>query len=699
MTEPKEPLISAFTSGEISPKAKGRVDLTRYTVGAAKIFNYVVLPQGGVYRRSGTRYVGQTKYSGSTNSFTRLIEFIFSQSQSYILEFGNGYIRFYRNGAQLTSGGSPVEVATPYAAADLPLLKYCQSADLLYLTHPSYPPTILSRTSDTSWSFYNVPFSDGPYQDQNYAQNVFYPNVTMTTDALTGSVNIASSVTLFQPSDVGRFIQLFSVAKAQWGVILLTTYVNAAAMQGIVQYALGDLVPTSKWALGAFSVTSGYPGCVTFHNERLVFANTPTQPQTFFMSNTSDFYNFTPVENHTTTVVDDNAVVYTIASKEVNAIQWMNSGASNLLMGTNGAEWRVEAGTSGGVITPTSIQVLPQTTYGSSPLTRAVRVSYSILYVTRSKRRLREMNYQFAIDGFVSNDISILGEHLFRFGKGVVDLCYQSEPDGLIWFVRNDGDLIAFTYLKEENILAFAHHQLAPTIGGNALVISCNSIPSVEEDQDQTWFVVQRVVNGQTVQYIEYLEVPFDPGDPEINTGLVGTTAATNAYFVDAGLSYSGSPVNSVSGLNHLIGETVSIIADGSMRQSQVVSGSGSVSVTGPAASNISVGLPFSSVLKTLVLESGSRLGTVQGKTKRPQRFVVRLLNTLGMEVSADGVNYVPYSFRDTDNLMDSPPPLFTGDTRKYTDNDYDFYGQFYFRQTAPYPSTILAVFPEEVVS
>ena len=141
------PFLSAFNSGEWSPELYGRVDLDRYTRACAEMLNFLPKAQGAAVRRPGTRYVANTKSNGQV----RLIPFEYSTQQAYVIEAGDLYFRFYRNGARLESPpGTPVEVATPYTLADLPQLQWAQSADTLYLAHPSYAPRKLTRTTPTT---------------------------------------------------------------------------------------------------------------------------------------------------------------------------------------------------------------------------------------------------------------------------------------------------------------------------------------------------------------------------------------------------------------------------------------------------------------------------------------------------------------------------------------------------------------------
>lgn len=665
-----------FTGGELTPRARGRVDVSKYGNCLDICENFIVRVQGGVYRRSGTRYVQAVKDS---TQFTRLFEFNFSITQSYIIEAGNLYFRFYRNQAQLVNPSpTPVEVVSPFLTAELPQIQYTQSGDIVFFAHNAHPTQQLQRTADVTWAISDVPFTDGPYLDDNKTSTTINPSGT------TGAITLTASSAIFLTTDVGRMVRLQNGSTWGWGKI--TAFTSSTVVSFLVVAALGATGAVTTWKLGAFSQTTGYPGVITFHEQRLALANTPNQPQTVFMSVSADFFNYAPTDN-TGVVADNNSIVYTIASSQVNSILWMESGTT-LLIGTAGGEWQVTAPSVASPLSPTNIKITPQTNYGSTANVRSVRVGYSVLFLQRSACKAREMVYEFQIDNFVANDISIYGEHTLRQGGGVVDCAYQAEPDGVVWYPRKDGQLVGMTYLKEQSVIGFHRHLIGGDYNGlgYGVVESVAVIPAPDLGQDQVWMVVKRTINGQTVRYIEFMEETFDPANP---------TDFSTAYFLDGMLSYNGAPTNEVTGLTHLIGETVDVIADGSKRNAAVVDGSGNVAVSGNPASNITAGLPFVSLGKTLPFESSGTFGTAQAKVKRVAKMAMRLNNTLGIETSGDGTNFTTMSFRDTSDPMDAPPPLFTGDKIFYPDMAYDTPGVMWFRQSDPYPMEVLAIMLE----
>ena len=151
--------LTSFVSGEFSAKMDGRTDFDKYSSGAKKLENMLVHPQGAATRRVGTQFISEVKTSANK---TRLIPFEFSTTQTYMLEFGNTYIRFYKDKGQILDSGSAYEISSPYLTAELFELKFAQSADVMYITHPNHEVMKLSRTGHTSWTLAAIEFTDGP---------------------------------------------------------------------------------------------------------------------------------------------------------------------------------------------------------------------------------------------------------------------------------------------------------------------------------------------------------------------------------------------------------------------------------------------------------------------------------------------------------------------------------------------------------
>jgi len=655
--------LTSFVSGEFGNKLTGRTDFDKYQSAAKTMENFLVHPQGAATRRVGTQYIASVK---TASAKTRLIPFEFSTTQTYILEFGNNYIRFFKDKGQILSGGSPYEISTPYLTAELFDIKFAQSADVMYIVHPNHETMKLSRTGHTSWSLDEIEFTDGPYLAPNTT------STTMTPGATTGTgISLTASANTFVSTDVGRLINFSN------GYAKITAFSSATSVTIDIKDDFDNTTATADWKLGAFSDTTGHPSCVSFYEQRLVFAGTTSEPQTIFFSKAGDYENMTAGTNA------DDAMVYTIAANQVNVIRYLKA-QRTLVIGTTAAEYTVSADGTDASITPTNITIKRQSSYGSANVD-AVAAGNAILFLQKAKRKIRELAYNFDSDSYVAPDLTILNDIVTE--SGIVQMEWQQEPDNILWCVREDGQLAALTYQRSEAVVSWHRHILGGSFdGGNAVVESIASI-SGDLNEDELWVIVKRTVNGATVRYIEcFSDFDFDE------------TEATDFKFLDSHLSYSGSATTSLSGLDHLEGQTVSILADGSVHANKVVS-SGSVSLD-REVTKACVGLAYDSVLQTMRIEGGAAEGTSQGKTKRISKVVLRLFETVGVKVGPSLSNLEVVPFRTTSSNLSAPvDTLIEGDKEIEFDDDYNSDGYIFIKQDQPLPASILAIYPTLVTN
>ena len=662
--------LTNFTGGELSPRLDGRNDLAKYPTGCKTLENMIVFPHGSAARRSGTQFVAEVKDSSKE---TRLIPFEFSTTQTYILEFGNQYIRFYKDDGQILSSGSAYEISSPYLEAELFDIKFAQSADVMYICHPNHAARKFARTAHTSWSLTEVDFVDGPYMDDNITSTTLTTTHhtvgtgrTLTASSTTG----INSNTGFQTTDIGRLIRF----RSGYGKITGRTSTTVVTWEVIED--TGSSTGSTDWSLGAFSDTTGHPSCVTFFEQRLVFAATLSQPQTIFFSKSGDYENMD--ENRGGTIADDDAIIYTIASNQVNAIRFMTA-TRTLIIGTAGGEFAVSGGGTDNAITPTNILIKKQSNNGAANVD-ALAVGNATIFLQRAKRKLRELAYNFDVDGYVAPDLTILAEHISE--TGFKQLSYQQEPNQIIWCSRNDGQLVGLTYQREQQVVAFHRHIFGGVFGSSNSV--CESVATIPTDDSeyQTWVIVKRTINGATKRYVEFIhQYDFDETDD------------TSFNFLDSQLSYSGSPITTLSGLSHLEGQTVSILADGSTHPDKTVS-SGEITLD-RSASKVKVGLSYTSLLQTMRIDAGSQNGTSQSKTKRIYEITARLYESIGIEIGPDLANMERIPFRSSANAMDSGINVFTGDKEIEFRGNYETDGFIFVRQTQPLPLTILSLYPK----
>jgi hypothetical protein len=755
------PIQSNFNGGEVSPLIYGRPDLDKYLTGLRTCKNFIPLLQGPVERRPGTAHIVECETSSEAS---RLVRFEFSTTQAYIIEFGNLYIRFIKDRGQIESGGSPVEVVTTYAEANLFQLKFAQSADVLYVTHPSYPPRKIERTSDTAWSITTIDFSDGPFLITNST------TTTLGLSGTTGSVTVTASAvtginndTGFQTTDIGRTFR-WQDAASNWTWLTITARASTTSVTATISGPdASATTATVDWRLGVWSDTTGYPAAVTFHQNRLCFAGPTEYPQRIDMSVSSDFENFAPTDPDGT-VADDLAVSTSLSADNVNSILWLSDEEKGLAVGTIGGEWIVRPNDNGGVLTPSNIQGARSSSFGSANIT-PVRVGRAIIFVQRALKKLREMSYVFEDDGFRAPDMTLVAEHITK--TGVVEMAYQSEPQSVVWMCLTDGTLVGLSYERDQKIIGFHRH----VVGGvsdafgatQAKVESVAVIPTPDGGADELYVIVNRYINGGTKRYIEYLKPMWDSAnDPEeaffVDSGLTlddpktitGVTAADpgvvttsgahgfsdgdvvriknvqgmtelngNVYVVankasttfelndrssgtidtSAFTAYETAGevrerVTTVTGLAHLEGQEVAVLAEGATHARKTVA-SGAITLD-REASEAQVGLPYTSDFETLRQGAeGRREGTSQGKTLRIHRVLVRFYETLGGKFGPAFDDLDPVVLREGGDDMDTSVPLFQGDFEIEWDGDYGKNERICIRQDQPLPTTIQAIMPQ----
>lgn len=725
-----------FTAGEVSPRVYGRTDLQRYANGAAELENVVVLVQGAATRRSGTYYAGEVKTAAER---VRLVTFEVSTIAAYTLEFGNGYVRFWRNRAPVLNAGVPVEVATPYATADLREMRFQQSADVLFITHPDYAPRRLSRISETSWTLDLVPFTDGPWADENVSA------VTMTRSLST----VTASAATFTSDDVGRLFalrdevgyragntayavgqtfhaiynqtaRLYEVVvagttaaedltsgiepgwdkasptgendavrdgtavlkyigrgKSYWAWGTITSFTSST----VVEVAFVVLPPSSsatvRWRLGAWGGARGWPRCMAFYQSRAVWAGSVAQPQTVWASETGDFYAMSPSEPDGA-VLDTNAITLTLDDNEVNTIRWMTNLGRGVMCGCPSGEFVIGPAQANAAISPSNFRAERKGDRGTSAEVAGVRVGSAALFVSRSTRQVREFIYDFQTDAFRSGDQTVLSEHIT--GPGIVEAAYQRQPEGTLWAVRSDGVLLSFTYDREQEVRAWQRHVIA---GTDAVVESVAVVASPDGTTDDVYVAVARTIGGETVRYVEWIGAPFD----------AERDGETAGVFVDSALTYDGPAELVFTGLHHLEGEEVAICADGAKRPPQTVT-DGFVRIEEPAASLVHIGLPYRHRIKTLRPEVPLNT-TAQGRAKRVVKANVRLLESMGGEVGTPDGRFEALLYRTPLNAMTEAVPLFTGDIEVRFPAGFDDEGQIVIQGDDPLPMTVLAVIYE----
>lgn len=601
-------------------------------------------------------------------------------------------------------------LTTPYIEADLPTLKFVQSADTMTITHPGYAPRDLTRTGHAAWTLTAITFAaeqaapTGVTATPSSASaDETYEYVVTAINATTGEESLASSAgsTTFKfehnwdPTTGDKIVVTwtdaagagsYNVYKKRNGIYGFLGNAAAGATGFKDDKIKANTADTPPGSRNPFSGASEYPGAVAYHEERRFFGGSLNKPQTVWATGSGSYKNM----NVSSPTKDDDAITRTLVSRQVNEIRHIVS-MGVLVILTSGAEWRARPDSNSSALTPASFDVKPQSYSGASHVP-PILANDSLIFIQEKGSVVRDLRYQFASDGYAGVDLSILAAHLFE-GHSIVDWCYAQVPHNLIVGVRDDGVLLFFSYLKEQEVYAWAR---AATAG------EYESVCSVSEGaEDAVYATVKRVIDGATVRYQErfasrrfdsirdawfldcaleydgnnaveddYLKITGASyamgasvtlqatGHTPFTAALVGrkyelrvgaakvrvtVTAYTDTDTVTATLDTNAAAAlqavdtadwallaTTITGLWHLIGEEVHILGDGNIMVPQAVSAGGSITLE-RAVSKAIVGLPYDCDLETLNIDAGQP--TVQGKLKRVGKVTLKVEETRGLSV------------------------------------------------------------------
>lgn len=589
----------SFAAGEIAPALYARVDQVKYASGLRTCRNHIVMRHGGATNRAGTIFVGEVKDSTKT---VRMIPFVFNAAQTYILEFGDLYMRVNRAGSQVleaavnitgatqanpcvitavahgyatgqevyisgvlgmttlngrnfkiivltadtfslkymdgtavnstaftayASAGTVARVytiVTPYAMADLPDLRFVQSADVITIVHPSYAPRELSRTAHTSWTLAAITFAPAQPAPTNPANNGAagatnsWVITAINTETREESLPTAATTSSATPS-AGAPIAVTWTAAA--GATEYNIYRAVNGLYGFIGSAVGasysdvgatpDTTDNPPEARNPFPSANNYPSCVTYYQQRLTFGNTNTYPEKIFGSRSGQFKNYTISQP----TQDDQAITFSLAGKQVNSIKHLLD-LGKLIAFTDSGELSIE-GDSGGTLTPSAVNPRQHSYSGSGSIPPLV-VGGNAIFVQARGSIVRDLGFDWQVDGYRGNDLTIFSAHLFD-GYSLADWTYQQIPHSIVWAARSDGTLLGVTYIREQQLLGWHRHDFDGTVENVC------AIP--EGDEDSLYLVIKRTINGATKRYIERME-----------TRQVGDIV--DSIFSDCSLSYDG---------------------------------------------------------------------------------------------------------------------------------------------------------------
>lgn len=713
----------AFTTGEVSPDVSSRFDLEQYKSALLEAENVVIRPYGAVAKRQGSQYVGQVKYSDKP---TRLFEFTTNTNNSFMLEFGDKYIRVWNYGIY-----TGIEVTTPFTSDILFDLNCNQSGDVMFICSGKYPIQTLSRYSDTDWRMSTYKLTEQPYDeintDNGHTLTVNGDTITSTknlfTQDMVGSViQIAYYVEAVHTKSAGevvekkvrRYMQGQTIEKTynninynvgsystdtelswkftthgtwegtvklqisnndgqtwkdyrtytskndynvtdtgkieagarlkyisdikggsvncdlsimpftQYGVVEIKSVTDAKNAKVNVLNGIKEGEPSYQWKLGSWNRGRGYPKLCTFYQDRFVVAATDSKPNFIWFSRTGDYPNF-GVEKVEGTITDDSAITLPVINRKMCEIRHLVP-ANDLIILTSGNEWIVRGDKT---ITPTNCNLKTQTQRGALSCEPQF-IGNRCVFVQERGGTVRDMGYSYESDNYTGQDLTLFVKTLVK-GHLAVTSAYAQDPDSIIYYVRDDGQLNCLTYIPEQKVYGWSHFV---TNGKYRYVESV-----AEGEQDTIYFVVDRVINNKSVKCIER-SIPLYTED-------------NSDVFLDCYVKVANSIKTDYINAPHLVGQMVDIVIDGQQMPSRVVPPTGVIKLDGKA-NVITVGLPYTTKIKIPSVEQQINDGTLQGRVATVSRVVLRMYKSFGGKVGR--------TFDRMDDITLPPNELFTGD-------------------------------------
>lgn len=713
----------AFTTGEVSPDVSSRFDLEQYKSALLEAENVVIRPYGAVAKRQGSQYVGQVKYSDKP---TRLFEFTTNTNNSFMLEFGDKYIRVWNYGIY-----TGIEVTTPFTSDILFDLNCNQSGDVMFICSGKYPIQTLSRYSDTDWRMSTYKLTEQPYDeintDNGHTLTVNGDTITSTKDLFTqdmvGSViQIAYYVEAVHTKSAGevvekkvkRYMQAQTIEKTynninynvgafstdtelswkftthgtwegtvklqisnndgqtwkdyrtytskndynvtdtgkieagarlkyvsdiksgsvncdlsimpftQYGIVEIKSVTDAKNAKVNVLNGIKEGEPSYQWKLGSWNRGRGYPKLCTFYQDRFVVAATDSKPNFIWFSRTGDYPNF-GVEKVEGTITDDSAITLPVINRKMCEIRHLVP-ANDLIILTSGNEWIVRGDKT---ITPTNCNLKTQTQRGALSCEPQF-IGNRCVFVQERGGTVRDMGYSYESDNYTGQDLTLFVKTLVK-GHVAVTSAYAQDPDSIIYYVRDDGQLNCLTYIPEQKVYGWSHFV---TNGKYRYVESV-----AEGEQDTIYFVVDRVINNKNVKCIER-SIPLYTED-------------NSDVFLDCYVKVANSIKTDYINAPHLVGQMVDIVVDGQQMPSREVPPTGVIKLDGKA-NVITVGLPYTTKIKIPSVEQQINDGTLQGRVATVSRVVLRMYKSFGGKVGR--------TFDRMDDITLPPNELFTGD-------------------------------------
>lgn len=578
----------------------------------------------------------------------------------------------------------PLYVApTPYNASELGDLDYAQSFDTIYLTHKYYPVGKLVRADHADWSYSDVTFAPGidaptsvsavattpntdaantgdSYFPQSYSYKVSAVNSDgqesrgSTPDSATNDTELPRNYTTISWTAPAGAVEYYRIYKAHesgaYGFIgesTTTSFVDDGYQP--------DYSDAPIEAYSPFGAAGDYPSRVTFWEQRLMFGGTINAPNAIYGSRTADFENMDFARPQR----ENDSIAMAITTGETNSIDAFLP-MDKLLVGTSDNIFSLH-GPNDDLLVPSPPPAAKRHVGRGISLPKPIMVGEVGFYQPRIETGVRTIGYTFEIDGYRSSDVSIFAPHLFEQFR-IIRWAYQPEPQSIIWALRDDYTVLAFTWEAEQQVWGWTEMDF----GGDVLDLVC--IP--EGDESRVYLTIERQINGEAVRYVERME-------------KVKWSDYTTTAFVDCAKSYElDAPETVIQGLDHLEGETVNVLADGYFATATVEGGAITLN---EAASKVVIGLPYSAVVETLPLPD-------EPKKKITGEIYVELVDSFDVWAGRREDELELIRTRAEGEI--GPPILFSGLAEPARpDQVVDHEAAIIVKQSSPYPFTLTGLY------
>ena len=636
-----------FTTGELDPLARSRVDLDSYRNALETAKNVVCQPQGGVTRRPGTKFLAEL--GGSPENGVRLVSFEFSVDDSYMLAFTNQRMYVFKDKALITNingSGNDYLAVTAITSARIPTMCWTQSADTLIVVQEDMNPIKIVRgANDATWTVSNITFDSIPQYAFTLATS--NPAASITPSDVAGKVTITASAGVFNSGHVGQYINAEPQGRAK-----IIQYNSSTSVNVVTEFPFFNTsaIASGNWELetgyeDVWSASKGWPRSVTFHQGRLFFGGSKSRPSTIWGSKVGLFFDFEAVEG-----LDDDAVEATLDTNTFNAIVDLISGRDLQVFTTGGEFYVPQEGLT--PITPTDFFLASTSRNGAKSGIRVKQLESGILFIQRQGKALSEIAYSDTQLTYITSKISLLSGHLLKNPKSMdIRRAVATDENDLLLIVNgDDGTIAAFSLLRLQNVIAPSEF----TTNGSFIEVGV--------DITDIYTIVKRDDNGADKYYVEVFEK-----ERLTDSAVVGTNNAS----LDA---------------SHIDGNTVNVISDGLVELDQTADSA--VTFENTPTTSCEVGLPIQVEVTTMPIDLRLQSGTRIGFRKRIVEVNALLYETQNLVING---NLVPIRTLGA-GALDFAVPSFTGTKVLHGILGYSDEGKITITQSAPLKFTLLGL-------